>query len=119
MKSARGKRESCKTRSSRNMRVVFHTGSSNLNLFLEGTLIERKTDFVTLNQPLLCLWLFQGAITRSTEMSMKNGLRWYSENSQLSTALALYGIRHNAEEYQQGIVKSRSKKRTHDYIFRI
>lgn len=63
MKSARGKREACMKRSTRTvgstMLVVFHTGlssslfgggqaGSDLNLFLEGTLIGRKIDFISL-----------------------------------------------------------------------
>ena len=98
MKSARGKREACIKRSTRTMGstmlVVFHTGlssslfgggqaGSDLNLFLEGTLIGRKIDFISLTslcflslqtgspygsfrEPVcrlpLSLWFFQGAI---------------------------------------------------------
>lgn len=45
------KREACTTSSTRDILVVFHTGISNcledLNHFLEGTSIERKTDFLS------------------------------------------------------------------------
>ena len=72
MKSARGKREACIKRSTRTMGstmlVVFHTGlssslfgggqaGSDLNLFLEGTLIGRKIDFISLTS--LCFLSLQ------------------------------------------------------------
>ena len=86
VKSARGKREACITRSTltevicalcftRDSQIVWRKTSRLFKLLPRRYVDREKNDFVTLNQPLLCLWFFRGMITRSTEMSMEDGSR--------------------------------------------